>query len=153
MLLDRMAEVLPPTETKSKWVIVLPVTLNAPPGSFDSDGELVPGEKGEDEGKLQVPALKKRKSGEALAVGIVKAEEDDERRWRKVPVIKKEKQEIKTEGDSDEDALREADENEDDIGEETEEEGELAAEQLEKQLEKITLRISGRKNKEKNCRR
>ena len=133
-------------------MIVLPVTLNAPPGSFDSDGELVPGEKGEDEGKLQVPVLKKRKSGEALAVGIVKAEEDDERRWRKVPrVIKKEKQEIKAEGDSDEDAVREADENEDDIGGETEEEGELA-EQLEKQLEKTALRISGRKNKGKNSR-
>ena len=49
MLLDRMVEVLPPIETKSKWVIVLHVKLNAPPGSFDSDGELVPGEKGEDE--------------------------------------------------------------------------------------------------------
>ena len=93
--------------------------------------------------------MKKRKSGEALAVGIVKAEEDDERRWRKVPVIKKEKQEIKTEGDSDEDGLRESDENEDDIGGETEEEGELA-EQLEKQLEKTVLRISGRKNKGKH---
>ena len=121
-------------------MIVLPVTLNAPPGSFDSDGEMVPGEKGEDEGKLQVPVLKKRKSGEALAVGIVKAEEDDERQWRKVPVIKKEKQEIKTEDDGDKYALREADENEDGIGGKTEEEGELA-EQLEKQLEKTALRI------------
>src|SRR5947209_6892916 len=101
---------------------------------------MVPGEKGEDESKLQVPVLKKRESGEALAVGIVKAEEDDERQWRKVPVIKKEKQEIKTEDDGDKYALREADENEDGIGGKTEEEGELA-EQLEKQLEKTALRI------------
>jgi hypothetical protein len=59
-------------------VIVLPVKSNAPPGSFDSDGELVSGD--EDKEKLQVPALKERKSGEALAIGT---------RRRKVPVIVK----------------------------------------------------------------